>query len=40
MPLGLDSPSIIELLVAEALDEDRIVRALEQARRLGGTGRA
>jgi uncharacterized protein (TIGR04255 family) len=37
MPMGLDSPSIIELLVAEDLDEDRIVRTLEQARSVGGT---
>ncbi len=36
-PMELDSPSAIDLLAAENLDEDRIVRALEQARSLGAT---
>ena len=35
--MGLDAPSIIELLAAEDLDEDRIVKALQQARTLGET---
>lgn len=35
-PMDLNAPSIIELLEAEPLDEDRIVRALRQARTLGG----
>jgi len=34
-PMELDSPSIIDLLSAEELDEERIVQALEQARTLG-----
>jgi transcriptional regulator with XRE-family HTH domain len=33
--MELDSPSIIELLTAEHLDEGRIAQALEQARSLG-----
>ncbi|MFH1865371.1 MAG: hypothetical protein ABIK85_05750 [Candidatus Eisenbacteria bacterium] len=36
-PTELDSPSIIELLAEEDLDEDRIVQAIEQARTLGET---
>lgn len=33
-PMELDAPSIIDLLSAEELDEERIVRQLEQARTL------
>lgn len=36
-PMELDAPSIIELLAADDLDEDRIVQALQQARALGET---
>lgn len=36
-PMDLDAPSIIELLAADDLDEDRIVEALQQARALGET---
>lgn len=35
--MGLDAPSIIDLLAAEELDEERTLRALEQARMLGDT---
>lgn len=38
--IELDSPSIIELLTAEDLDEDRIVQALRHARTLGETAEA
>ena len=34
-PMELDAPSIIELLAADDLNEDRIVQALQQARALG-----
>jgi hypothetical protein len=35
--MELDAPSIIELLAADDLNEDRIVQALQQARALGET---
>lgn len=36
-PIELNAPSIIHLLGAEEIDEDRVVRAIEQARALGDT---
>ncbi len=36
-PMDLDGPSIIDLISAENLDEDRIVQTLQQARALGET---
>jgi hypothetical protein len=36
-PMELDAPSIIDLLAAQEIDEERIVRAFEQARALGDT---
>lgn len=36
-PMELTAPSIVDLLAAEQLEEDRIVRVIEQARALGDT---